>query len=73
MVFYEAKGNYRVSIHSKTPNLDKFYNYAENKISNPTSTLGGHKNRGGGKIDSTDKNACNAWVKEIVKCSDFYD
>ena len=74
MTFYEAEGKYRISAHSKRPTLIDFYNYVEqNAIPDFTKNAGGHKDRGGGKIYTTDPEKCHEWVQDIVSCADFYD
>ena len=74
MVFYEAENKYRISAHSKKPTLIDFYNYVEQKaIPDFTKSAGGHKDRGGGKIYTTDPVICHNWVKDIISCADFYD
>ena len=74
LVFYEAENKYRISAHSKNSTLLDFYNYVEStKIPHFTENAGGHKDRGGGKIFSTDPETCHQWVNDIVSCSKFYD
>ena len=74
IVFYEAEDKYRISAHSKNPTLLDFYNYVEKtKIPEFTKNAGGHKDRGGGKIYTTDPEICHKWVEDIISCSNFYD
>ena len=67
LVFYKAEGAYRISIHSKDFNLDEFYDYAKDNIDFDFS-LGGHSDRGGGKLSSLDIDTCNGWIEKIVDC-----
>ena len=74
LTFYEAEGNYRISAHSKEPSLLDFYKYIEDtKIPDFTKNAGGHSERGGGRIRTTNKKTCHKWVKDIVSCDEFYD
>ncbi len=74
IVFYEAENKYRLSAHSKNPTLLDFYRYIEQtKIPEFTKNAGGHKDRGGGKIYTTNPEACHKWVQNIISCEDFYD
>lgn len=74
MVFYEAEGKYRLSAHSKNSTFLDFCDYVEQtRIPNFTQNAGGHKDRGGGKIFTTDPKECHKWVNTIISCSDFYD
>ena len=74
ITFYEAEGKYRLSAHSKTPTLLDFYNYIEKtRIPEFTKNAGGHKDRGGGKIYTTNPEVCHKWVQDIISCDDFYN
>ncbi len=74
LTFYEAEGKYRLSAHSKNPDLLNFYNYVEEtKIPGFTKNAGGHKDRGGGKIFTTDPETCHKWVSDIISCREFYN
>ena len=67
LVFYKAEGAYRISIHSKDFKLDEFYDYAKDNI-NFDFSIGGHSDRGGGKLSSLDVDICNDWIEKIVGC-----
>ena len=67
VTFYEAKNLYRVSLHAKGISLDEFYNYAQKNIPYNFS-IGGHSDRGGGKLDSTEPETCKKWTEDIIKC-----
>ena len=72
--FYEAHGNYRLSAHTKNPNLLNFFKYVEeNKIPNFTQNSGGHPTRGGGGIKTNDPNVCHNWVQSIISCDEFFE
>lgn len=74
LVFYKAGENYRISAHAKDNSLLKFFDYAKTKTTNSIhQSLGGHSERGGGKIASLDKDICHKWVLDIISCGDFYD
>ena len=70
VAFYSAKDVYRLSIHSKKDNLDKFYDSASSLLNEKYNgfSVGGHNSRGGGKIVSSDKDACHNFVCDIIKC-----
>lgn len=72
IVFYEADGCFRLSLHSKNNNLEKFY-YNLSKVSKyrnyPDFSIGGHKNRGGGKIATLNKETCAQFVEDVIKCA----
>lgn len=69
IVFYEAHGNYRFSIHSKNEKLDEFYDLALKTVKGYDNfTAGGHKSRGGGRITSVDKNMCHKFCKDVTDC-----
>ncbi|MBR3605058.1 MAG: hypothetical protein IKL52_03415 [Candidatus Gastranaerophilales bacterium] len=73
ITFYEANGKYRLSAHTRKPNLLKFFEYVEkNKIENFTNNSGGHSSRGGGSIKSIEPEVCHKWVQDIVVCDDFF-
>lgn len=73
IAFYEAHGNYRLSAHSKNPQLLEFFKYVEeNKIPNFTQNSGGHPTRGGGGIKVNNSKDCHNWVQNIVSCDDFF-
>lgn len=73
ITFYKAQDIYRLSAHSKGKSLIDFFNYIEeNKIPNFAKNAGGHPNRAGGKIFTTDKDACRKWVLDIISCENFY-
>ena len=67
-VFYEAQGNYRLSVHSKNNKLVEFYDSAIRNLKYDGFSIGGHNDRGGGKISSTDTTTCSLFVKDILKC-----
>lgn len=74
IVFYKAQDIYRLSAHSKDNSLIDFFKYVEeNKIPNFTKNAGGHSNRAGGKIFTTDKDTCHQWVLDIISCEKFYE
>ena len=53
---------------------ESIYNYIEeSKIPDFTKNAGGHKDRGGGKIFTTDPETCHKWVLDIISCADFYN
>lgn len=71
--FYEAGGNYRFSAHSKKDTLLEFFKYVdENAMKGFFKNSGGHPSRGGGKIQTRNEEACNAWVQKIIACDEFY-
>lgn len=73
IAFYEAHGNYRLSAHSRNQNLLKFFKYVEeNAIENFTKNSGGHPTRGGGGINTIDKDACSIWVEKIISCDKYF-
>ena len=72
MVFYEANGNYRVSLHSKNKNLHPIYRYVENNCPAKNISIGGHTTRGGGRITSLDKDSQELWVSQLIEaCKQF--
>ena len=71
--FYQANNTYRLSVHSKEKNLKQLYDTALDKITNNGFTIGGHEDRGGGKINSTDEKTCHEWVKSIIAIADLYN
>ncbi len=72
--FYEAHGNYRLSAHTKNPELLDFFKYVEeNKIPNFSQNSGGHPTRGGGGIKTNDPNVCHNWVLDIISCDEFFE
>ncbi len=64
--FYEANNTYRLSVHSKEKNLKQFYDCALRNIKSNNFSIGGHEDRGGGKINSTDEKTCRNWVQNII-------
>jgi len=66
IVFYEAQGNYRLSVHDKNQSLSDFYANAMQNLKYPGFSIGGHNDRGGGKITTTDRNICSLFVKDII-------
>ena len=74
IVFYRANDTYRMSLHSKEPTLLKFFKYVDKHSKTQlTSSMGGHRQRAGGKIDITDANTCHEWVMDIINCDKFYN
>ncbi|MBQ8847376.1 MAG: DHH family phosphoesterase [Candidatus Gastranaerophilales bacterium] len=72
-VFYEANQVYRLSAHTKKPDLLKFYDYIEDyKIDDFTQNAGGHPARGGARLLSIDKDDCHNWVEKIISCDNFW-
>ena len=72
--FYQAGSNYRLSAHSRDKNLLDFFKYIdETKMKGFSENSGGHQDRGGGKIATTNPQSCHKWAEEIVSCDDFYD
>ena len=69
--FYEADNSYRLSVHSKEKNLKKFYKFALKNVQNKPFTIGGHEDRGGGKINSTDEKVCHKWTENIISLTDL--
>ena len=73
-VFYKAHNAYRMSVHSKENNLKQFYDYAQKNIKNIDFAIGGHNDRGGGKINTTDEAICRNWAESIISvASDYYN
>ena len=70
-VFYRAKDTYRMSIHSKEKKLKDFYDLAQKCIADTSFSTGGHEDRGGGKINSTDSKICHSFVRKIINCASF--
>ncbi len=70
VAFYSANDVYRLSIHSKKDNLDKFYDCAFSLLNEKYNgfSVGGHNSRGGGKIVSSDNKTCHDFVLDIVNC-----
>lgn len=69
IVFYSTNDAYRLSIHSSKNQLNEFYNRAHENIKNYDGfSIGGHNDRGGGKIASLDNGTCHHFVQEIIKC-----
>lgn len=68
LVFYEADDKYKVSFHSKIK-LDKMYDLFNQAFKKDNNSLGGHSTRGGGRILSKDKEACDNWVQDILLCA----
>ena len=74
LTFYEANGNYRISAHSKNDNLLDYFNFVANKTKGIfNDSMGGHPNRGGGKIETLDENTCTNWVRTFIEAADFFD
>jgi uncharacterized protein YciU (UPF0263 family) len=74
IIFYESQGTYRLSAHTKEPNLLKFFQYIEdNAIEDFTNNSGGHPTRGGGGLNSTDKNKCSTWARNIITCDKYFE
>ena len=71
VAFYEANGTYRASFHSKEKNLEDLYILSKDKIKEKGFTIGGHNNRGGAKILSTEPDICEKWAKEIINCANL--
>ena len=71
-IFYPVNNAYRLSIHSKSDNvLNLFNQIRKQKI--PNLIAGGHANRGGGCINSTEPEVCHDWVVKIVDSArNFY-
>ena len=66
IVFYKAEGNYRLSVHSNK-NLEVFYKKAQEEIKEEGFSIGGHKERGGGKIATLDQEKCQKFVQKIIE------
>ncbi len=64
--FYQANNTYRLSVHSKEKMLNQLYDNAEKNIKSSDFSIGGHQDRGGGKINSTDLETCHKWVENII-------
>ena len=71
VVFYEANGIYKVSFHSKRYPLSLFYSLAQDAIADPSCSIGGHDDRGGGKISTLDKKACHNFAATILECLEY--
>ena len=71
VAFYEANGTYRASFHSKEKNLEDLYILSKDKIKEKGFSIGGHDNRGGAKILSTEPDICEKWAKEIINCANL--
>ncbi|MBQ2984305.1 MAG: hypothetical protein IJD57_05870 [Candidatus Gastranaerophilales bacterium] len=74
ITFYRADDKYRMSLHSKEPTLLEFFKYIDkNSTTQLTDSMGGHRQRAGGKINTTNPKACHEWVLDIVNCDEFYN
>ncbi|MBR1617311.1 DHH family phosphoesterase [bacterium] len=73
--YIERLGNeYLLKIANiESANIKITYKPEGKGIANFTSNAGGHPDRGGGKIFSTDPNVCHKWVQDIMDCCEFYD
>ncbi len=74
ITFYEANKIYRYSIHTNGESLNSFYDNALKEFKNkyPKFSTGGHETRGGGKIDTVDKDTCSDFAKDIIQKLDYY-
>ncbi len=74
LVFYKSNQNYRLSAHCKQDNLLEFFKYVQNHTDkNIPQSMGGHPNRGGGKLKSLNEKDCKQWISDIISCEDFFD
>ncbi len=74
ITFYRADDKYRMSLHSKEPTLLEFFKYIDkNSKTQLTDSMGGHRQRAGGKISTTNPKVCHEWVCDIVGCDEFYN
>ncbi len=60
---------FKKSFHSKKNYVARYQNYVRENIY-PELTAGGHSNRGGGRILTLDKEACEQWVGYFVEAAE---
>lgn len=70
VVFYPSDNMYRLSIHTKSENMRKFFSRAVFELESKHNefSIGGHRSRGGGKIIPKSDSDCKKFIDDILDC-----